>query len=315
MAVDALSQILDALRLRGAIYFHTHLTPPFGIAVPAYGQVARFHMAMKGHCTVAIEGVADPVGLATGDLLVIPHGAAHVIADAPGRPADALDEVLERSGYAGRGALVHGGPDEDSPCRLFCGHFEFDTGAIHPLLTSLPKAIHLPAARTLKAEGLDAVMRFVGAEALGDKPGGSAIVRRLTEILFIEVVRAFVERAGDAAGCLAAVLDPKLSRALSVVHADPARPWTVEAMAAEAGMSRTVFAERFARLIGLTPLAYVTAWRMQIARRALAETRLATIEIAEAAGYASEAAFTRAFKRSVGLTPGEVRRRAIASGG
>ena len=310
MANDALSQILDALQMRGAIYFHTRFSPPWGVSVPAYGNVARFHMVMRGSCWVRIVGVPEPIHLSTGDLVVIPHGAAHVLSDQPKRKADSLDFVLSRSGYQGDGALIYGGEGQGDACKLFCGHFEFEQGAIHPILQALPEAIHLPNTETMNAEWLESVMRFVSSEVIGGKAGASAIVHRLTEIIFIQVVRAFVDRAGDAAGCLAGVLDPKLGRCLAAVHAAPQIGWTVENMAQEAGMSRTVFAERFADLIGLTPHNYVTHWRMQVARRRLAESADAIIDIAEQVGYGSEAAFNRAFKKQFDVTPGMFRKAA-----
>ena len=310
MATDALSQILDALQMRGAIYFHTQFSKPWGVEVPAYGNVARFHMVMRGSCWVRIANKADPVHLSTGDLVVIPNGAGHILSDQPEREADSLDFVLTRSGYKGDGALIYGGEESGEACKLFCGHFEFEEGAIHPILEGLPEAIYLPNTETMNAEWLEPVMRFVSSEVIGGKAGASAIVHRLTEIIFIQVVRAFVDRAGDAAGCLAGVLDPKLGRCLSAVHAAPEIGWTVETMAQEAGMSRTVFAERFAALIGLTPHNYVTHWRMQLARKRLAGSDEAITDIAEAVGYGSEAAFTRAFKKQFDITPGLFRRAA-----
>lgn len=308
MAHDALSQILGALKMRGAIYFHTHFTPPWGVRVPAYRNVARFHMAIRGQCWLRVDGVAEPISLATGDLIVIPHGASHILSDVAEREAAQLDEVLSRSGYDGDGALVYGGARDGHASQLLCGHFEFEEGLMHPILSALPSYIHIPNTETMNANWLDPVMRFVTAEAMGARAGADAIVHRLTEIIFIQVVRAFVDRAGDAAGCLAGVLDGQLGKALSAVHLAPERPWTVEAMANEAGMSRTVFAERFTALIGMTPLGYVTHWRMQLARRQLIETDRPLIEIAEASGYRSESAFARAFKRQFDAAPGGLRR-------
>jgi AraC-like DNA-binding protein len=193
-------------------------------------------------------------------------------------------------------------------CKLFCGHFEFEEGSVHPLLDALPAVIHLPNTQTMNAFWLEAVMRFVASEVRAGQPGSEAIIHRLTEIIFIQVVRTFVDREGDRAGCLAAVLNPKLGRSMSKIHLAPEKPWTVESLAREAGMSRTVFADRFTNLVGMTPLAYVTHWRMERARRDIRETDLPLIDIAENIGYSSEAAFNRAFKRQFNQTPGQVRR-------
>ncbi len=310
MAHDALSQILGALRLRGSVYFHTHFNPPWGVRVPAFGNVARFHMAMRGDCWIRVEGVDEPIRLSTGDLVVIPHGVSHILSDTQDREAIDVDNVISQTGYAGEGALAYGGDDDRHSCKLFCGHFEFEEGAMHPILKALPSYIHIPNTQSMNAYWLESVMRFVSAEVMGDRAGSDAIVHRLSEIIFIQVVRVFVDNAGEAAGCLAGILNPKLSKCLSEVHVRPEDPWTVEAMATEAGMSRTIFAERFTSLMGMTPLGYVTHWRMQLARRELIETDQPLIEIATHVGYGSEAAFNRAFKRQFDITPGEMRRSA-----
>lgn len=275
-----------------------------------YGNVARFHMAMRGMCWLRVDGVDDPIRLATGDLAVIPHGVSHILSDDRDRDAIAVDEVISQTGYTGTGALAFGGREDGQACKLFCGHFEFDPAALHPVLEALPRYIHLPNTQTMNSYWLESVMRFVGAEIMGESPGADAIVHRLTEIIFIQVIRSFVDTAGEAAGCLAAVLHPKLSRCLAQVHGAPDRPWTVETMAEAAAMSRTVFAERFTALVGMTPMGYVTHWRMQLARRQLVATNDPLIEIAERVGYSSEASFNRAFKRQFDATPGELRRRA-----
>lgn len=311
MPTDALSQILTALKKRGVIYFHTNFTPPWSVAVPAYARVARFHMAIRGHGWVRVEGEEQAIELSTGDLVVVPHGGAHVMSDEPDLEPISLDEVLSRCGYNGSGALAYGGPDCGQATQLFCGHFEFDEGAVHPLLTALPGSIHIPNTESMNTAWLDPVIRFVASEVMGGRAGADAIVHRLTEIIFIQVVRSFVDQAGDAAGCLAGVLDRHLGRALSAVHEAPEQPWTVETMARESGLSRTVFADRFHRLIGMTPLAYVTQWRMHVARRHLLDTDLPMVEIAEAAGYRSESAFARAFRREFGVAPGTLRRERI----
>ncbi|MGI9475498.1 MAG: AraC family transcriptional regulator [Hyphomicrobiaceae bacterium] len=308
MAHDALSQILDVLRLRSAVYFHTHFNPPWGVRVPSFGNVARFHMAMRGDCWIRVEGVESPLHMSTGDLIVIPHGTSHVISDTRDGEAIEVDDVIDQSGYTGAGALTFGGSDDGQTCKLFCGHFEFDDKTLHPVLSALPNYIHVPNTQTMNAYWLESIMRFVSAEVFADRAGSDAIVQRLTEIIFIQVIRSFVDNIGDAAGCLAGVINPQLSKCLSKVHIEPEKPWTVEAMAAEAGMSRSIFADRFTSLMGMPPLTYVTQWRMQLARRLLLDTEHRLIEIAERVGYASEAAFNRAFKRHFDVTPGELRR-------
>jgi AraC-like DNA-binding protein len=310
---DPLSQILNALRLSGTIYFHTDFTPPWGVRVPAYRNVARFHFVIRGRCFIRVEGCAEAWPLAAGDLVVIPHGTAHILSDTPDREAIDVDDVIAMTGYRGRSALVYGGKPEgaarDAATQLFCGHFEFAEGMGHPVFDALPRLIHLSHAETRNAAWFEPVMQFVVTEVRGGFAGADAIAHRLTEIVFIQVIRRFVDRAGETIGPLAGILDPQLGRALSAVHAMPQEDWTVASMAREAGLSRTLFAERFAKLMGMTPLGYVTQWRLNLARRRLVEAGLPVIQIAEETGYRSEAAFGRAFKRHFGVTPGQFRQK------
>lgn len=308
MAKDALSQILDGVRMRGTVYFHTHFSPPFGIQVPHYRNVARFHLVIRGQCCVRVENTKNDIRLDTGDLIVIPHGESHIIADAPGRPPTKLDDVLQEAGYSGQGAFYYGSSATSEPCQLLCGHFEFDHDVMHPLLLALPPSIYIPNKESQNSLWLNPVVAYVGSEVMSGRAGSDAIVQRLAEIIFIQVIRTFASIGGAASGCLAVFLDEQLGKALSAVHTAPEKPWTVETMAEQANMSRTVFANRFTKLIGMTPVAYVAQWRMMTARRRLMESELSIGQISDAVGYKSESAFVRAFKRQFGVAPGSLRR-------
>ena len=308
MSQDALSDILRALRMKGTIYFRTEFNPPYGVAVPAFSNVARFHLAARGSCWVEVAGEVDPVHLAQGDLIVIPHGAAHLLSDQPGREAASVDEVVEKTGFEGKGALVYGGEEIGRATQLICGHFAFDDAAIHPLLEALPRYIHIPGSESLNNAWLEQAMKFIQVESLNLEPGSDAIVHRLAEIIFIQAVRIYVERVGRDAGSLAGIADPQIGRALAAIHESPEAAWTVDALASEAGMSRTSFATKFAQAIGMTPHSYLTQWRMQDAARRLRETRDPMLRVAEGSGYHSEAAFNRAFKKWFGATPAAYRR-------
>lgn len=303
-----LSDILDALKMRGSLYFRTEFSPPWGVRVPAFSNVARFHLVSRGQCWVKVGERPSAIALAAGDLIVIPHGAAHTLSDDPDTRVFDVDDVVARAGFKGEGSLVYGGDDHGNPACLVCGHFEFDDDVRHPLLQALPPYILIRGTDALNHVWLDEAMRFIGNEAGSDKPGGEAIVNRLSEILFIQAIRAYVTQAGDQAGCLAGMTDPLIGRALRLLHRSPGESWTVAALAAEAGVSRTGFAERFNRLMGTTPLRYLTHWRMQKARQLLADTHTPMIDIAEHVGYQSEAAFGRVFKRQFGIGPGAYRR-------
>lgn len=306
--MDILSDILSGIKMRGSLYFRTEFTPPWGVRVPALHNVARFHLVSRGQSWVRVGEHDRSILLASGDLIVIPHGAEHSLSDAPDTRVFSVDDVVAQAGFTGQGALIYGGADRRNPTCLVCGHFAFDADARHPLLQALPPYIHIRGTDTLNHVWLDEAMRFIGHEAGSDRPGSAAIVNRLSEILFIQAIRAYVTQAGDQAKCLAGLTDPLIGRALRQVHRAPHERWTVAALAREAGLSRTGFAERFSELMGMTPLQYITDWRMQKARQLLAQADMGMIEIAESVGYQSEAAFGRVFKKHFNIGPGAYRR-------
>jgi AraC-like DNA-binding protein len=309
--VDVLSDVLSALRLRGVLYFSTEFRPPWGLRVPLHRRVARFHLVARGSCWVRAFGRTEElVHLETGDLILIPHGAEHVLADTPDTPCRTVDEVVKAAGFEGRGALVLGGEDTGAPTRLVCGHFEFDEDVDHPLLGQLPVALVIRWDEAVRDTPLEDVFRFITREVRDGRPGHDAIVRRLSEVLFVEAVRVWAGGAEDDRGLLAALKDPRLGEALAAIHGDPAAPWTLESLGRRAAMGRTAFAQRFREIVGQAPLQYVTSWRVQNAKRLLAESQLTIEQIADRIGYKSGAAFSRVFKKSTLTSPGDYRRRA-----
>lgn len=264
-------------------------------------------MVAEGVCTVALDA-AEPVRCGPGDLVLVPHGAPHVLSDAPGRPARPLAEALSESGFDGTGPFASGGSGPRTV--LVCGHFTFGAGTLHPVLTGLPPLLHVRAGATRSYAWLDPVLRHLEGETRLARAGSGEIVRRLSEILLIEVLRACAE-AGET-GALAALADPQLGRALEALHADPARAWTLAALARCAGLSRTLFAERFRTRLGVSPMRYLAHWRVHKARRLLQERGCSVAEAARRVGYASESAFHRAFREQFGAAPGLWRRRPAA---
>lgn len=306
--LDLLSDILTKLSLRGSLYFRTSFTEPWGVRVPAYCDVARFHFAHRGEALVRVAGCDVPVHLAQGDLIVIPHGAAHVLSCRHTGPDEALplDDVLERSGFAGHGTLVWGGDESPQDTQLICGHFSLAEGSRHLLFDRLPRYIHLRGYGEEAGPWLEATLKVIGAESGGARLGGDLIALKMSEAIFVQAIRAHIETSANGAG-VSGFADPHLARALTAFHRSPADDWSVAAMAREAGLSRTGFAERFSTRLGVTPMAYVTAWRMQIARDALAARGLSVAEAAELSGYASESAFSRVFKKEMGAPPASFR--------
>jgi len=248
-------------------------------------------------------GAGAPLRLEAGDLVVIPHGASHVLRDSPKTRPTMLDQALAASGYQGEGCLVYGRGDRGAPCRLVCGHFEFADGVEHALLQVLPALIHIPAAVGASISWLDDALRYIAAEVAAAKPGHTAIVKRLSEIVFVQTVRAAADQPGELLRPLAGYFDPKISRALHALHHAPERAWTVASLAAAAGMSRTRFAVRFQQLVGVPPLGYATQWRMQQARRLLEDSSRTVLAVANQVGYVSESSFSRAYSKYYGSPP------------
>lgn len=307
--LDLLSDILTCLSLRGTLYFRTSFTEPWGVRVPAFRDVARFHFAHRGEALVRVAGQASPQHLAQGDLIVIPHGAAHVLSCRHTGPDEALplDDVLTRAKFPGHGALVWGGEESTRDTQLICGHFALAEGSRHLLFDRLPPFIHLRGYGEEAGPWLEATLKVIGAEAGGARLGGDLIALKMSEAIFAQAIRAHIEQASAQDCGVAAFADPHLARALTAFHRAPAEDWSVARLAREAGLSRTGFAERFSARLGVTPMSYVTSWRMQIAREALATRGLSVAEAAEVSGYASESAFSRVFRKEIGMPPATFR--------
>lgn len=312
--MDLLSDVLSQLRFKGTLYFRTSFTSPWGVRIPSYEKVARFHLVHRGNCLIRIEGVDKLISLSQGDLIIVTQGAQHALFCDPAREDEALplEDVVERSGFTGSGALVFGGdPGTNNETQLVCGHFAFDQEARHPLIDALPPYIHLTSYADRSGSWLENTIRMIGNEAGRDLPGGDIIALKLAEIIFAQALRTYLSTT--SAPGLTGFADPRLARALTALHAEPSRDWTLEDLAAAAGMSRTAFAEKFAESMSVTPMAYLTRWRMLLARARLKETPETVPAIAEDVGYRSEAAFSRAFKKIFGIPPARYRRQQLSS--
>jgi AraC-like DNA-binding protein len=312
--LDLLSDILTNLSVRGTLYFRTSFTKPWGVEVPPYENVARFHYAHRGSCYVNVDGVPAPVLLAQGDLVIIPHGATHQLycGGDPQRTVLPLDAVLEKSGYDGSGVLVFGGDEPQSEAQLICGHFTFDPTARHILLERLPPYIHITNYGEHAGRWMEASLQMIGEEAGGRKIGGDLIALKMSEVILAQAIRYFMESDQAQDRALGAFSDKNLSRAMDAFHKAPAARWTVETLANAAGMSRTGFAVQFQKQMLMSPMEYVTSWRMEIAKKTLQRRNTTLTDAAESAGYASNSAFTRAFKKETGQTPAGFRKTSAA---
>ncbi|RXH05754.1 AraC family transcriptional regulator [Bradyrhizobium guangzhouense] len=303
---DILSDVFETIRLKGTLYFRTDYSPPWAITVPEYEQAARFHFVIQGCCHVSLSSGANIV-LEPGDVVLIPRGRGHVLADRLGRAPAPLERVIQDSGYDGKGAFVIGKGDPQATTQMVCGHLGFSQGADHPLLGALPEVIVITQADRGRYPLLDEALRLIARQALSDEAGAAASIARLSEIFFIEAVRASVERHPPLANVMTAMTDRHIGRALELVHETPGDPWTVETLAKASGMSRSRFAERFTELVGVAPMAYVMEWRLQIALARLGSSKASVKEVAAQAGYQSAAAFARAFSQRFGIPPTDTR--------
>ena len=304
--MDILDDIFDTLDLKGALYFRTDFSPPWAVTVPDLGNAARFHLVVQGACHVAFPSGAE-LSLGPGDLVLIPGGRAHVLADSPAREAPALETVLADAGYDGRGLLVVGEGDQHAATKMLCGHFTFRRGADHPLLRALPEHLLTTAADRAREPWLDELLRLVARRIFAEGLGSGAAVTRLSEVVFIELLRAGIGRSPELDTVLGALRDQQIGRALALIHDRPAEPWSVERLAAEVGMSRSRFADRFSELLGLGPMSYLADWRLQRALQLLDDARCSIQQVAAEIGYRSPAAFSRAFAGKFGQSPREYR--------
>lgn len=304
--MDALTDILRSLHLGGGVYFRCELTAPWGMDI-GETPVAEFHVVARGTCWIKVVGEAEPVCLNAGDLVVFPHGHAHLFLDAPDSKALLPAELIGDQPIENYGPVRYGGGG--SPANVLCGYFEFDRKARLPLMDALPPLIHIKGADATEFSWLQTTINFICHETRQVRPGTEAVVNRLVEVLFTQIMRAYIEQAETPPGILGAIADPKLGLAMNAMHRRPAHPWSVETLAQEAGMSRTAFSQHFHQLAGHPPMHYLTIWRMQKARELLATSKLSMPAIAEQVGYQSEASFGKAFKKIMGVSPGACRTR------
>ena len=314
--MDALSQTLRVVRLSGAIFLHGRFTAPWcyqsphadaaaPFLEPTAERVVIFHLVTEGECWVEL-GDMPPVRLAAGDAVVFPQGDAHRMGSQPGLPPASgarLHEVLARRprllAYGGGGAKT----------KLVCGYLACDTRLARMLLAGLPPIVKVSVRGSNAGVWLEASLRYALAEARSPRPGGQGVLAKLAEVLFIEVLRIHMnEQAEGRTGWLAGVNDRIVGAALRALHAEPARPWTLEELARAAGTSRSVLVERFSQLVGKAPMQYLAQWRMLLASNLLARSNASLARIAEEVGYQTDTAFSRAFRREYGMPPATWRR-------
>ena len=304
---DALTAALYRVRMRGAFYSWTEASTPCAVEMPQFPDTLSFHIVAHGTAYLEVDG-AETVRLDAGKLALVPRGIGHRVATAPGAPVVGRADLLPQSMLGDAFSVLRIGPQvAPPPLAMLCGVVAFDSPAVDDMLAVLPPIVVVDSARH---PVMAALLPLLAGELREPKPGGDAVATRLADVLVVETVRAWLaDEEAESGGWLAALRDPQLGAALAAVHRDPGHPWTLDALARRAMMSRSVFAARFTAVVGAPPMAYVSAARMRAARAMLAEGR-SVAAVAAAHGYGSEAAFSRAFARITGETPGRVRRSA-----
>lgn len=328
MSRDPLSDVLRSVRLRGAIFYYVSFRDEWVAGTPASRELAdalmpgaehvlAYHLIAKGAGWAATEG-EPPVPLAGGDIVMFPRGDRHVISSAPGmkpRPDDSDWRITTRDDPKPITVAYHHGvlrpgapmPAEEASTVVVCGFVGCDMRPFNPLIGALPRLLHLTAGGV--GAWVASVLDQAVAESRQSRAGSAAVLERVSEMVFVDAARRYLESLDEgASGWLAALRDRYVGKAIGLLHERPAEPWTVDELGRRVGLSRSALHERFIDLAGQPPMQYLTNWRMQLGAGMLREGSATVATIAQEVGYDSEAAFSRAFKRLVGQPPAAWRR-------
>ena len=316
--MDALSEVLKVLHLTSGVFLEVEFTAPWCVdsapsnkamenILPYAEHVVIYHLLTEGHCRVRLPGSREVVELGPGDLIMFPHGDAHQMGSDIHLAPVAVADLVEPSPDGGLMRIRHGGGGDRT--RFVCGFLACEKRLCKPLLDALPRLVRVPLGEDANTRWLIGALLHGAGETHAPRPGGEAIMGRLSELVFVESLRQYIRSLPEhELGWLAGLRDPIVGQALARLHNDPARRWDVETLARESGLSRSALADRFVALIGEPPMQYLTRWRLALASRALANRNDGVARIAADVGYDSEAAFNRAFKREFGMPPAAWRR-------
>lgn len=314
--MDVLSDVLRSIRLTGAIFFDHHVQAPFvggsppssaiaGRVMPGAEHVIQFHALLSGSCWAALADDPGPyTRLAAGDIVIYPMGDGNIISSAPGMRAEPNLDLYDRPTDRLLPFVFYKQGTGLEDCHFVCGYFGCDARPFNPLLESLPRLFHAQMSAASQS-WLSNMLRVAAEETELGGAGSETMLAKLAEVMFVEVVRKYI--AGlpeDSRGWLSALRDRRVGQAMRLIHGQPARDWTLDALAREVGLSRSVFAERFAHFAGIAPMHYLGRWRMQLAAQRLKTPGVSVAQAAVEVGYESKAAFNRAFKKYVGAPPG-----------
>lgn len=314
--MDVLSEVLKVVRLHGALFYNGEFSSPWSVYAVGSHALARYfrtesesvivyHLLTEGHASVRLEN-GDRLSLAAGDIVMIPHGDRHVVENGPATRtiddeahlADILSQGLKRWRVGGAGEVT----------RFVCGYMACDPRLGQAFLSGLPPLLKVSMRTHPSGAWLESSIRFLVDQEDSVQPGSEAVLAKLSEVLFVETLRAWIAQLpAHQTGWLASARDPEVGKVLALMHRKPAHPWTIASLAKEAGMSRSVLAQRFRHYLDQTPMAYLTRWRLQLGAQMLTSTNNSVLQIAADVGYESEAAFNRAFKREFEVPPARFR--------
>jgi AraC-like DNA-binding protein len=304
--MDILTNVLETLHLESSLYLRSELGAPWGLHIPA-APTMLFHAINAGSCWMYFLDKSKPVFLASGDIIVLPHGDEHALVDDCATPIPPPNVPEATNNHCAR--LYLGGAGARSS--IVCGSFSFHPSKSTFLLAPLPRLIHLHSEDWRTNSWLVTTMQFLFDETGSDQLGTNLIRRHLTDILFVQVLRTWISRQqGQLPGWLQALHDQHIRKAIEAIHEEPGTAWSVERLAQKAGLGRAAFAARFTKLVGESPMHYLTRWRMQVAGEMLRSGTTTIDAIAQELGYYSRASFANAFKRHMGLGTGAYRRAA-----
>jgi AraC-like DNA-binding protein len=315
--MDVLSEVLKAVKLDGAVFFNGEYSAPWCMREPDSCTMASylsarskhviiFHLITEGRGHARVEQDGRPVPLVAGDIVAFPHGDAHLMGNGP--PVTPVDSATQLQQVLAEGRMLSqcGGGGELT--KLICGYLTCDPQLSQIFLAGLPSIIKINIRDNASGQWLEETFRFSVDHTEASGPGGAAVAAKLSEVLFVETLRRYIAQLPQThTGWLAGVRDPGVGKALALLHRKPAHPWTIATLAHEAGISRSVLAERFRRYLSESPIAYLTRWRLQLATQLLTSTSNSVAQIAAEVGYESEPSFNRAFKREFGLPPARFR--------
>ena len=310
MCMDVLTDVLQSIHVTSLVTGRLELAAPWAFRLE--GGRAGFYVVTRGTCWLEVDDSGEPLELAGGDFVLLPHGHGHALRDGRHSRAVPVSHVMRPCPKSGAGCQPGGvfQNQGDGPVTsLVGGCFLFEDGGRTPLASALPAVIHIRGDGGSPVKWLETSLQFMASEMASGQPGAETVVSRLADILFVQAVRAHLAQSDhEASGWLRAIVDPQIGQALALIHQQPEASWTVESLASRVAMSRSAFAARFSELVEEPPLTYLTRWRMHRATRLLRTSPANVGEIAARVGYEAEAAFNKAFKRWIGVPPGAYRR-------